>query len=331
MLLALSAPALLLPTTPSFSRPAVGRASLLTMQVDAPTAPKTVGDAKTAFQASYGNRPVGMMLQSFVNELLSSNVLAMASPTFKYNRVFALGFTTLCDTFLDTAANDAELRKSLCDGLGLDAARIERDAADLKAAAAAAGSEEALLASADFAELANAASPPKYTYTFGAGLLAMMPLVDVEVNDASIEKWSAALKMSPNRLSKDWKFFESSQEKMAEGKQMMMEMAASAKRKEAAKLKEDAEKAAKEAAAAECDAGDEAKCEDDTPAAPPPPPAAPPPPPAPVAAAPAPPPAGKEVKPFEEKKSAVDLMPKLPELPEIPNPFGGLFGGDKKD
>ena len=31
----------------------------------------------------------------------------------------------------------------------------------------------------------------------------MMPLVDVEVNDASIEKWSAALKMSPNRLSKD--------------------------------------------------------------------------------------------------------------------------------
>merc|ERR1719440_1491916 len=76
MLLALSAPALVLPTTPSFSRPAVGRASLLTMQVDTPTAPKTVGDAKTAFQASYGNRPVGMMLHSFVNELLSSNVLA---------------------------------------------------------------------------------------------------------------------------------------------------------------------------------------------------------------------------------------------------------------
>ena len=24
-------------------------------------------------------------------------------------------------------------------------------------------------------------------------------------------------------------------------------------------------------------------------------------------------------------------MPKMPELPEIPNPFGGLFGGDKKD
>ena len=60
-------------------------------------------------------------------------------------------------------------------------------------------------------------------------------------------------------------------------------------------------------------------------------PVAAPPPPAPVAAAPAPPPAGKEVKPFEEKKSAVDLMPKMPELPEIPNPFGGLFGGDKKD
>ena len=123
MLLALSAPALVLPTTPSFSRPAVGRASLLTMQVDSPPAPKTVGDAKTAFQASYGNRPVGMMLQSFVNELLSSNVLAMASPTFKYNRVFALGFTTLCDTFLDTAANDAEhvcdcQRAQLVDGPG---------------------------------------------------------------------------------------------------------------------------------------------------------------------------------------------------------------------
>ena len=140
---------------------------------------------------------------------------------------------------------------------------------------------------------------------------------------------------------------------MAEGKQMLMEMAASAKRKEAAALKDAADAAAKEAAKAEECATDEEKCDD--PNAPPPPPAAPPPPPPPAVAANAETPveraarereemaaqgkavmgtkgtgAEKAVKPYDDEGGF--KMPELPELkmPELKNPFGGLFGGDDK-
>lgn len=226
---------------------------------EAAVAPKTIGDAKNAFQAAYG-KPVGMMLQGFVNEMLSSVQVAMVSPTFEYSRVFALGFDTLCTTFLDATPSAVEkehLTASLCRGLSLDPERIAKDAADLKAEAAG-KSEEELLALDDFKAIA-ALPTFKYSYPFGAGVLELMKTVEVEASEASIERWCEALEMRSDRLKKDWAFFEQAIDRLAEGRQMMAEMQAAAKRKEAAKLKEEAAKAMADADAAEAAVADKAE------------------------------------------------------------------------
>ena len=52
-------------------------------------------------------------------------------------------------------------------------------------------------------------------------------------------------------MKKDWAFYVDATRKLVEVKQMILQMAAQSKRKEAAKLKEEADKAAAEASEAE--------------------------------------------------------------------------------
>lgn len=208
--------------------------------------PRTVGDAKAAFQAAYG-APVGSMSQGFVNEMLTSVTLATVSADYKYTRVFAVGFETLCESFLAAVPNEAQRSKihdAMCVALELDAKKVVQDAAALKEAAGSM-TEEQILATADLK------SGVKYSYPLGAGLLTLMPLVGSPPSTDVIDRWCEALGLTPIRLQKDWMFFEKALQQMADGRQMMLEMQASAKRKEAATLKAKADKAAEEAKAAE--------------------------------------------------------------------------------
>ena len=222
---------------------------LLGMGGRKPDVPRTVGDAKDAFQKAYG-KPVGALAQSFVSEMLTSCTLATASPLYKYTRVFAVGFETLCESFFVAIPNDkqrAEIHDSMCVALELDTRKLVKDAADLKAEAAG-KTEEELLALPDFREIAEG---HKYSYPFGAGLLTLMPLVGSPPTAEVIQRWCGSLSLASIRLEKDWLFFEKALENMANGRQMMLEMQASAKRKEAAALKAKADKAAADAAAEE--------------------------------------------------------------------------------
>ena len=85
----------------------------------------------------------------------------------------------------------------------------------------------------------------------GAGLLALMNLVGETPNSDVISRWCEALGLPKSRLTKDWEFYEDASRKHVEVRQMMIEMKAAGKRKEAAKLKAEAEKAAKEPEEAE--------------------------------------------------------------------------------
>ena len=193
--------------------------------VETSNVPKTIGDAKTAFTSAYG-RPVNGVQQGFVNEMLSSVALTVSSPAYKPNRVFYLGFQSLCKTFLEGSSSEAEqqaITTSLCTACGLDTGRLA----------------------------AEAAGRFKYSYPLGAGLFALMPMVGLEVNDEVIERWCTELQLPTKKLQKDWAFFVDASEKLVEVRQMLMEMSAAAKRKEAQKLKEEADAAAKEADEAE--------------------------------------------------------------------------------
>lgn len=217
--------------------------------------PKTIGDAKNAFNAAYG-RPVNAMEQGFVNELLSSSVVAFAAASYKPSRVFAVGFESLCKVFLEGMSSDAErekLRAALCIGLGTEPDAMRADADALMEIASSSGSEEELLACEDMREIA-AATNWKYSYPFGAGLLALMPLTGSEPSDDVIDRWCDSLEISPDRLKKDYAFYVDASQKLVEVRQMMLELAAAGKRKEAEKLKAEAEKAAEEAKEAEAEA-----------------------------------------------------------------------------
>lgn len=241
---------------PSSCRAAAARALLGFGEGSSP--PQTVDEARQKFFAAYGKPYVAPDAQGFVNELLGSSQMAIVSPSFRYNAVFALGTEALCETFLAQRpeAERVAITDAIITALGMSPQQLKSDAAALRETAKAAGTEEALLGSKPMLEIkAYPKVPPlKYSYAFGAGMLTLMPLVEVKPSDDAIDRWVGALEIDPAKgkmLKRDFAFFESSQDKLAEMRQMMAEMQASAKRKEAAKLKEQAEAAAAEAAAEE--------------------------------------------------------------------------------
>jgi len=212
--------------------------------------PANVGEAKLAFNAKYG-RPVNGMQQGFVNEMLTAVTLALVTKSYQPSRVFYLGVDSLCKTFLEGVADEEaeKLFVSLCAGVGFDPKKMQAEAEKLTEFAK--GKTEEELFAGDDLSLIVSAGNFKYSYPLGAGVLALMPLVDVEPTDEAIARWSEKLALPASRLQKDWAYFKDAQEKIVQAKQMMMEMAAAGKRKEAAKLKEEAEKAAAEATEAE--------------------------------------------------------------------------------
>jgi len=210
--------------------------------------PKNVGEAKVGFQAAYG-QPVDGVQQGFVNEMIVGCQLAVISPTYYPSRVFSLGFESLCSAFLAGSDKQERIHDALCAGLGFDAAQVKAEA-DALTAMATGKTEADLLASDDFKAIIGK-DKFQYSYPLGAGLLALMTLVGEEPSKEVIERWCKALGLPTSRLTKDWEFFEDASRKLVEVRQMMMEMKAAGKRKEAAKLKEAAEKAAKEAEEAE--------------------------------------------------------------------------------
>jgi hypothetical protein len=225
-------------------------AMLLGMGGEKSEVPRTVGEAKAAYQAAYG-KPTPTLAQGFVGELLTSVTLATVHPTYEYTRVLAVGYEALCDSFLVAISDEArrkELHDCMCTALELDADQIKADSDALKAQAAG-------MSEADFLGLPElkALAGQKYSYPIGAGLLTLMPVVEGGATPTApmIERWATALGVSELRLSKDWMFFEKALKSMADARTMMIEMQAAAKRKEAKALAEKADKAAKAAEAAQ--------------------------------------------------------------------------------
>lgn len=222
--------------------------------------PATIGDAKMSFQESYGKWNIpSQPAQQFINSMLTQQY-AMVAPTYRYSRIFSVGFESLCTTFLGATARDTEdaekARSSLYTALDMDPAKCKADAASLMDSAAG-KTEEELLASDDFQQVK--ASPFKYSLPFGMGAISLMKVVGVEPSEESIARWCEALGLpNANSLTRDWQYFETQMSKLETFKEMLLQMTAASKRNEAARLKAKAEKAAKEASEAEAEAAEEA-------------------------------------------------------------------------
>jgi len=221
--------------------------------------PATIGEAKSRFQAALGKyQTPAMPTQSFINSMLTQQ-FALVAPTYRYSRIYSVGFEFLCQAYLPVTCRtpeDAEkIRKAMYTALDFDPMQCKADAEQLLAFAAG-KSEAELLGSDDFQQVKE--KPFKYSLQFGAGLITLMKAVGVEPGKESIDRWCAALNL-PNAasLTRDWENFNLQMSKLETFQEMMLQMNAAAKRTEAARLKAKAEAAAKEATDAEAEAAAE--------------------------------------------------------------------------
>jgi len=214
--------------------------------------PADVGEAKSLFQKELKGRILSMPAQSFANNMLMQQV-ALCAPNYQYSSVFSLGFETLCSVFLpptcNTPENEEVVRRALYIGLGMDADQAKADS-DALLSLASGKTEDELLATDEFIKIKGADF--KYSYQFGAGLVALMKAIGVEPSADAIERWCTKLDLSnTGALTRDWEFYETQVVKLEGIKEMMLQMTAASKRNEAERLKAKAAEAAKEAAKAE--------------------------------------------------------------------------------
>jgi hypothetical protein len=163
--------------------------------------PRSTSEAQTAFRkafARFQRPPIKARTQKFLNVIIEDRACLFR---FEYNAVYALGFTTLCDTFLRASCNSPEdvsaLRSALCFGLGLDGERVASDAQAVVELAERASSSDELLEADIFAAISSssASRPMKYTYAFGVGLVLLMQLVgETELTDRSELNYGASYK-----------------------------------------------------------------------------------------------------------------------------------------
>ena len=223
----------------------------------------TTGDRKVIFTENLGkglgvdprHTQIPMAAQSFVNEILTSEGLAMNTPRYRYSRIFAVGFQSMCDVFLSVGITDSTaqlVRESLCVAFEFEPSTVYADAADLLELAKG-KSEEEVLALDDLKELAGSSSS-QYSYTLGAGLLSLMKEAGIEPDADVIKRWCEALNIKAvNSFTRDYGYFQMNVKKFAELREMFQQMEVSAAKKKAADLAKKAEAAEAEAAKAEAD------------------------------------------------------------------------------
>merc|ERR1719484_288603 len=93
--------------------------------------PYTVGDGKKALMDAYGKPVLPMGTTAFCNEILSSTIATMTSPSYAYSPVFGLGLTVLSDRFMFEVRDPEErerVKASLCVALQLDPKEVKADA-----------------------------------------------------------------------------------------------------------------------------------------------------------------------------------------------------------
>lgn len=213
---------------------------------------RSVQDGKDAFQESWGDGVVGgwgegtaplpMSTQAFVNEMITTVTVAMASPNYMYSSLFGLGFETLVSYYtleVRRPEQKEKLRVALAGALLADPAQMKADAEALRAVAEGL-SEEALFESAEFKRLAALGGKFKYTYVFGVGLIQLMQLVEPKVDPVvGASAWTKRLGLPcENQATRDATYFKAQMEKLELMKDMFAQMKAAGE-KAAAKAAED--------------------------------------------------------------------------------------------
>lgn len=215
---------------------------LSVMVVAADKAPPTVADAKQKFMQAF-NKPLPSIYSTVVLELLVQQHLYRWNADYTYTPVMALGICSVFDQVLQglPEAEQLDVFNAYIRALDEDPEQYRADAAKLEEWAAAAGSAEALVPSAEGSEcqkmMAGIADKVKsnsflYTKFFAVGLFRMLELAggkDPKALGALVEGLGIRLE----RVNADLVTYKGILSKLQAAKEIMKEFIEREKKKQA--------------------------------------------------------------------------------------------------
>ena len=219
----------------------------------ATSSPPTVADTKSKFLAAY-TKPIPALFNVVIQEFLVQSHLCRYNSNYEYDPIIGLGFVSVFDQVTDgmDSAEQPAIFKAYIEALGEDVAQYRSDAEKMCELASSSSAED-LKPDASGNELqkalAKVADKEKYYYTkwFGVGLFRMLELSGA-TEPKALETLVASLGIKTEAVNRDLLMYKGVLSKMSAAKDLMEEMMAREKKKQAER---DAEKAGKAAEASE--------------------------------------------------------------------------------
>ncbi|WP_026104408.1 photosystem II biogenesis protein Psp29 [Anabaena sp. PCC 7108] len=197
---------------------------------------RTVSDTKRTFYSLH-TRPINTIYRRVVEELMVEMHLLSVNVDFSYNSIYALGFVTSFDRFMQgyQPERDQEaIFSALCKSVEQDPQLYRQDAARLQAVAQSLPAKDLIAwlsqtthldVDGDLqAQLQGIADNPNFKYSrlFAIGLFSLLELADPELvkddkqRNEALKAIANGLHLSEDKLSKDLDLYRSNLDKMAQ-------------------------------------------------------------------------------------------------------------------
>ena len=211
----------------------------------------TVSDTKRNFLELYPS-PVPAMYSTVIQELLVQHHLVKFGTKFVYDKVYALGFTSVYDGIMDQFPGDKDgIFAAYLGALKEDAAATRKDAEDMAAMAESLGtgaSVDALFPDAsgsgiqqESASMASAFADGSKGYNkfVAIGMFRLLELTG-NTDPASLESLTSALNVPLSKVTGDLATYKALLSKITKARELMAEIVAEQKKKAAQRAEEKA-------------------------------------------------------------------------------------------
>ncbi|MEL6489087.1 MAG: photosystem II biogenesis protein Psp29 [Cyanobacteria bacterium J06621_3] len=231
---------------------------------------RTVSDTKRAFYGQH-TRPINALYRRVVEELMVEMHLLLVNADFNYDSIYALGVVNTYDRFMqgyEPEGDRASIYTAIIQAVEGEPSQYRRDAEEVTAAAKSVGNIDEFKSLVDSAKndpgsdalkgnLHKIISNSKFKYSrlFAIGLYNIIEAIDAsaleekEKREALLDRLAENFSLNSDLLKKDIELYRSNLEKMAQAQEVMKDMIAAEKKKQAKREEDKKQREAKKAAA----------------------------------------------------------------------------------
>jgi photosystem II biogenesis protein Psp29 len=212
---------------------------------------RTVSDTKKTFYSAH-TRPINTIYRRVVEELMVEMHLLSVNVDFTYNSIYALGFVTAFDRFMQgylPEGDKASVFNAISQSVEANPTQFQQEAQRLLALAKSLSVQDLVAwlsqttpldKDAELQTQLNAiASNPKFKYNrlFAIGLFTLLEASDPELvkdekrRNEALNSIAAGLHISDDKLNKDLELYRSNLDKMAQAMVVMADMVAADRKK----------------------------------------------------------------------------------------------------